>query len=74
MLFQSLIVEDSISIKNLNDLPFPDGYVHTDGINEIVVTGEKIFENLLGLNSFSILLHIYKTLFSTTNKFHLFDF
>lgn len=45
-----MFAKDSISTENLNDLPFPSGYVFTDGTEQIVVTGQKTFQNVLGMH------------------------
>lgn len=44
-----MIIEDTLTAQNLNGLPFPSGYVSIENDDEIEVTGQKIFKNILGL-------------------------
>lgn len=48
ILLQELIVDDSITVEYLNDLPFPDSFVWNDGSQENIITGTKKFTNILG--------------------------
>lgn len=40
-------MEDAVIVENLNDIAFPDGFVRTDGEEEITVVGKKTFTGVL---------------------------
>ncbi|CAH0560757.1 unnamed protein product [Brassicogethes aeneus] len=42
----NLLVRSNSYTENLNDLPYPDGYVFIDESPHLNITGKKVFENL----------------------------
>lgn len=64
-----MFANNSISVENLNDQPFPSGYLFTDGTGKTIVTGQKSFNNILGKQSSS-----FRTKNKVREKIKSFDF
>lgn len=42
-------MKNATSTQNLNDLPFPSGYLFTNETETTEVTGRKTFKNVIGV-------------------------
>ncbi|XP_055310866.1 uncharacterized protein LOC129573788 isoform X2 [Sitodiplosis mosellana] len=41
----------TVNVENLNDIPFPSGFISTKTTDEIIVTSQKVFKNVLVTNA-----------------------